>query len=167
VSAYQDFCELFARARERAQQRRQRFAAVFEQAGSVIVKHLGVPDDAFAWCPLELEPEEEPSGIGLAEAMSSDEEGAWHVGLRILLRAGSGPATTMPLVIDLRAQEEDGRLLLSFSDDEPRFRIHPDRPADFEAVAIDAERRLRAWLAENLDRVLGAAGQGERFGQYL
>ncbi len=167
MSTYQDLCELFARARDRAQQRRQRFAAVFEEAGRAIVKHLGIPDDAHAWSPLDLEQEEEPSGIPLAEAMSSDEEGAWHVGLRILLRAGSEPETTMPLVIDLRAQEEDGRLVLSFSDDEPRFRIHPDHPADFEAVAIDAERRLRAWMAESLDRVLGAAGKGERFGQYL
>jgi len=167
VSAYQDLCELFTRARERARQRRERFARIFEQAGTCIAKHLGIPEDAHEWCPLALESEEEPVRVPLADAMGTDEEGSWHVGLRILVRAGGEPESTLPLVLDLCAREEEGRLVLSFSDEDPRHHVHPDRPADFDAVAIAAERWLRAWMDENLDRVLGAAGRGERYGQYL
>lgn len=168
MSAYQDLCDLLARARERARQRRERLAPVFERAGASIVTHLGVPDDAHEWCLLELASEEPPGRTALADAMSSDEEGSWRIGLRIVVRSPGEPEGTLPLVLELCArEEEEGRVVLSFSDEDPRHHVHPDRPADFAAVAIDAERRLRAWMDENLERVLGAAGPGERYGQYL
>jgi hypothetical protein len=166
VSAYQDLCERFARARERAQERRERFAAVFEQVRASIVNSLGVPEDAHEWCALEFESEPEP-GRPLAEAMSIAEDGSWHVGLRIQVRAGGEAASTLPLVLDLRVQEQNGRAVFSFSDEEPPRPIHPDRPDELASVGIDAERRLRAWMDENLDQVVGAGGSGERFGQYL
>lgn len=167
MSAYQDLCDQLARARDRARERRERFAGVFEEVGASIVKHLGVPDDAHEWCALELEPEPEPARIPLVDAIGVDEEGAWHVGLRILLRVGEDPASILPLVLDLRVREQNGRVVLSFSDEDPHHTIHADRPDGLAAVAADAERRLRAWMAENLDQVVGAAGRGERFGQYL
>jgi len=167
VSAYEDLCDQLARARERARERRERFARVFEQVGASIVKQLGIPEDAHEWCALELESEPEPGRIALVEAMSTDEEGSWHVGLRILVRVVGDPTSTLPLVLDLRVREQNGRAVLSFSDEEPHHPIHPDRPDELASVASDAERRLRAWMDENLDHVVGAAGRGERFGQYL
>lgn len=167
MSAYQDLCDRLARARERAREWRERFAGVFEQVGASIVKSLDIPDDAHEWCALEFESEPEPGGIPLLDAMSLDEDGSWHVGLRILVRVGGDPASALPLVLDLRVREQNGRAVFSFSDDEPQRPIHPDRPDELASVGSDAERRLRAWMDENLDQVVGAAGRGERFGQYL
>ena len=167
MSAYQDLCDRLARARERARQRRERFARVFEQVGASIVKQLGIPEDAHEWCALELESEPEPGRVPLVDAMGSDEEGAWHVGLRILVRADGDAASTLPLVLDMRVREQNGRTVLSFSDEEPHHPIDPDRTDELASVATDAERRLRAWMDDNLDHVVGAAGRGERFGQYL
>jgi hypothetical protein len=164
---YQDLCDQLARARERARERRERFAGAFEQVGASIVKHLGIPEDAHEWCALDLEAEPEAGRVPLVDAMSTDEEGSWHVGLRILVRVGGDPESTLPLVLDLRVREQNGRVVLSFSDEEPHHPLRPDRPDELVSVAIDAERRLRAWMAENLDHVVGAAGRGERFGQYL
>jgi hypothetical protein len=167
VSVYQDLCGQLARARERARERRARFAGLFEAVGASIVEHLGIPEEAHEWCALEVESEPESGGVPLVDAMAVDEEGAWHVGLRILVRVAGDPASTLPLVLDLRLREQNGRAVLSFSDEGPRHLVHPDRSDELAAVAQDAERRLRAWMEENLDRVVGAAGGGEQFGQYL
>lgn len=165
MSAYEDLCERLARARERARERRERIARVFERIGAAIVQRLGVPEGAHEWCALELDAE--PERVPLVDAIGVDEEGAWHVGLRILVRVEGDAASTLPLVLDLRLREQNGRAVLSFSDEEPHHPVDPDRPEDLSAVAADAEQRLRAWMDENLDHVVGGAGRGERFGQYL
>ena len=164
MAAYQELCELYARARARANQRRQRCAVILEQVGERIVGRLGVPEGAHGWRPVESEPEEGKSSCALAEAMSADDEGVWHAGLQILLRDGEDE---LPIFFDLCAQEEGDHFLVSIAGEEPTHRIHPGEEAALEGVAADVERRLRKWLAENLDRVLGAAGRGEQFGLYL
>lgn len=167
MSAYQDFCDQLARARELARERREHIAGVFEQVGASIVKHLGIPEDVHEWCAIDLESEPESGRIPLVDAMSISEDGSWHVGLRILVRVGGDPESTLPLVLDLRVREQNGRAVFSFSDEDSQRPIHPDRPDELASAGIDAERRLRAWMDENLEQVVGAAGHGERFGQYL
>lgn len=167
MSAYQELCELYARARARAEERRVRHAAVLEQVGAQIVKRLGVPEAAYGWQPLEGGPAEEGPGCTLPDAMSADEEGVWHVGMQIQLRAGDDPRSVLPLFFDLSAKEQGDHFLVSLSDGDPGHRIHPGDTSELDALAAEAERRLREWLAENLDRVLGAQGRGEQFGLYL
>lgn len=168
MAAYQELCELYARARARANERRRRCAEVLAQAGERIVQHLGVPESAHGWRPVEGEPEEGEKLYTLEQAMSADDEGVWHAGVQILLRAGEDPEGALPIFFDLCAQEEEeNHFRVSIAGEDPAHRIHLGDAAALDLLAADVERRLREWLAENLDRVLGAAGRGEQFGLYL
>jgi hypothetical protein len=99
--------------------------------------------------------------------MSADDEGVWHAGVQLLLRDGEDVEATLPIFFDLCAQEEGDHFVVSIAGEEPTHRIHPGDEAALGGLAADAERRLREWLAENLDRILGAASRGEQFGVYL
>lgn len=167
MSTYEEFCELYARARARANERRQRCAAVLAQAGDRIVRRLGIPEGAHAWRPAESEPDESGAPGTLADAMSADDDGVWRVGMQILLRDPGDPEHPFPILFSLGVKEDAEHFVVSMADGEVGHRVLPDAPGGLDALAAEADRRLREWLAENLDRALGAAGPRGQFGLYL
>jgi len=168
VTRYEKLCALYADARLRAEGHRERCAAVLERLRDRLLATLGMPADALAFRTIEGESGPEPgAGLPVREAMSSAEDGTWHVGAQVTLRDPKAPEQPFYLFFDLRVREDAGRFVLSLSDEDPGRTVRPEDDAALDAVAEDAARRLEGWLADNLEQVLGAAGRTERFGVYL
>lgn len=168
VTRYEKLCALYADARLRAETHRDRCAAVLERLRERLVATLGMPPDALAFRAVESESGPEPGeGQPVRDAMSSAEDGTWHVGAQVTLRDAKAPDQPFSLFFDLRVREDGGRFLVSLSEEDPGRTVRADDDAGLDAVAEDAARRLEAWLSDNLEQVLGASGRTERFGVYL
>lgn len=168
MTRYEKLCALYADARLRAEAHRDRCAVLLERLRDRLVSTLGMPADALAFRAVEGETGPEPGeGLPVRDAMSSAEDGTWHVGAQVTLRDAKAPDQPFYLFFDLRVREEEGRFRVSLSDEDPGRSVRDDDDAGLDAVAEDAARRLEAWLSENLEQVLGASGRTERFGVYL
>lgn len=168
MTRYEKLCLIYADARLRAETHRDRCAAVLERLRERLLVTLGVPADALAFRAVDSESGPEPGeGLPVRDAMSSAEDGTWHVGVQVTLRDPKAADQPFHLFFDLRVREDGGRFVVSLSDEDPGRSVRADDDADLDAVAEDAARRLEAWLADNLEQVLGAAGRTERFGVYL
>jgi hypothetical protein len=99
--------------------------------------------------------------------MNAEDDGTWHVGMEIVLRACQAPESTFPVFFSLGVREEGDHFVVSLADGDAGTRLHPGDDDALDALAAEAERRLREWLLENLDRVLGIAPPGKEFGLYL
>ncbi|RIL02374.1 MAG: hypothetical protein DCC71_16475 [Proteobacteria bacterium] len=166
MSRYDDLCNRYAKARGAAEARRDRCAAVVEKLRERVRVQLGAPEDAVGYRALDADTDE-PTALPLTEALSVAEDGAWQVGIQIMLRDPAKPDAPFHIFFGVRMREDDGRLVVSLSDDDPGRAVSADDGAAIEAVAADAQRRLEDWLAANLDRALGAPGAPERYGVYL
>ena len=166
MSRYEALCELYGKARAAADARRDRCAAVVEKLRERIRVHLDAPDDAVGFRSLEVD-SEDGAAVPLAEALTLDEGGVWSAGIQITLRDAAKPDAPFMIFFGVRIREENGRLVLALSDDDPGRVVQPAEDAVLDEIAAEAHRRLEAWLAENLDRALGAPGTPEHHGVYL
>lgn len=166
MTRYEELCASYADARARADARRARCAALLERLRGRLVAHLEMPADALAFRPVDSEPESAPSET-LLGAMSVADDGAWHVGIQIELRDPAKPDTPFLVSFDLTVREDEGRFVVSVSEDDPGRVVQAEDTAALDEVAASLYRRLADWLRENLDQALGAAGRSERFGVYL
>lgn len=163
---YDELCHLYAKAREASEARRERCAALIEKLRTRVQARLAAPDDAVTYRALDTDGDE-PAPLALADAMRLGDDGSWQVGVQITLRDPAKPDAPFHVFFGLRVREEDGRMWLALSDDDPGRALRADDDAAIEEAAADAQRRLERWLAENLDRALGAPGTPERYGVYL
>lgn len=161
---YEELCHLYAKARAASEARRERCAGLIEKLRERVRVRLGAPDDAVTFRPLDAETDDPAP---LAQAMSLAEDGTWQVGVQITLRDPAKPDAPFHVFFGVRVREEDGRLFVTLSDDDPGRTVAPDDDGVVDAIAADAHRRLETWLAANLDRALGAPGAPERYGVYL
>lgn len=166
MTRYDTLCELYGKARAAADARRDRCAAVVEKLRERIRAHLDAPDDAVGFRSLEVE-SDDAVAVPLADALTMSEDGTWNAGIQITLRDAAKPDAPFMIFFGVRMREENGRLVLSLSDDDPGRTVQPDDDAVLDEIAAEAHRRLEGWLAENLDRALGAPGKPEHYGVYL
>lgn len=166
VTRYDRLCDLYAAARARAEARRERCAVLVERMSERLRSYMGAPADALCFNPIDSEPEDSQP-VPLREAMSAADDGTWQVRIQVSLRDPAKPDAPFSVFFGVRVRDEDGRLRLSLSDEDPGREVDPDDAAALDAVAADAHRRLEQWLVANLDRALGAAGTPDRFGGYL
>lgn len=169
MTVYDELCQRFAQARARADARRERVRALLDRVGARVILRLGVPGNAHGWRDVEteLEPAEGETQPSLSEVLRIDEEGVWHAGLQIVLRAGEPSDATLPLFFDLGVREEGDRLFVAIGEGNPPRRMLDGDESALDALAEEAELRVREWIAENLDRVLGGPGTAGHFGVYL
>ena len=169
MTTYEELCQRYAAARARAAERRDRVRALLLRVGERVVRRLGVPDTAHGWRNVETEeePAEGEEAPSLADVLTLDDDGVWHAGLQIVLRDGAPDEGSLPLFFDIGVREEEDHLLVAIGEGNPPRRVHGGDETALDALAAEAESRLREWLTENLDRVLGAPGSTGHFGVYL